>query len=68
MRFFRKKRKLIRASNAIDGATTAACWGKKRSKRYPGVAGKGGVSTNHSIPEWMFDRELTDMKEGIANA
>ncbi len=68
MKFFRMKRKLIRATNAIDGATTVACWGKKRNKRYPGVAGKGGASTNHSIPDWMFERELNDMKEGITNA
>lgn len=64
MKVFKKKRRIIRATNAIDGATTRPCWGKK-VHGYPGIAGKGGMTTNFSIPEWMFDKEL---KEGLQNA
>ena len=55
--------KIIRASNAIDGATsTGKNWG------FIPVSGKGGKTTNFEIPEWMFDRELQDMMEGCGNA
>lgn len=60
-----KFQKVVR--NAIDGATTRACWGKKRSG-YPGVAGKGGASTNARIFDWMFEKELKEFKEGQKNA
>lgn len=33
-------------SNAIDGATSPWYWGKKPNKRYKGVAGKSGKTTN----------------------
>lgn len=33
-------------SNAVDPATSAPCWGKSPYKRYLGVAGKGGKTTN----------------------
>lgn len=63
MKTTRKNRKIIRATNAIDGATTTGKnWG------YIPVSGKGGSTTNFEIPEWMFDRELEDMMEGKNNA
>ena len=50
-------------SNAVDPATTTSKdWG------FIPVSGKGGNTTNAVIPEWMFDRELEDMKEGRLNA
>lgn len=50
-------------SNAVDPATTTSKdWG------FIPVSGKGGSTTNALIPEWMFDRELQDMKEGKLNA
>lgn len=67
MKFFKKKRKVIRASNAVDVATTRACWGKKLHG-YPGIAGKGGATTNSRINEWMFEKELKEYKEGTLNA
>ena len=50
-------------SNAIDQAST-------RSKDWGciPVPGKGGNTTNADIPEWMFQRELNDLKGGEANA
>lgn len=57
-----KKLKTI-GSNAIDPATTTSKhWG------FHPVPGKGGATTNYEIPEWMFNREMQDMKEGLANA
>ena len=67
MRVTKKNRKIIRATNAIDGATTRPCWGKKRGG-YPGVAGKGGATTNSHITERMFEKELKELKEGTLNA
>ena len=56
-----KKRKFSRGSNAIDPATTTSKdWG------YTPVPGKGGASTNFAIPDWMFDRELKEAKNGGA--
>lgn len=53
-----KKLKTI-GSNSIDPATTTSKnWG------FHPVPGKGGKTTNYEIPEWMFNRELQDMKEG----
>lgn len=63
----RKNRKPIKATNAIEPATSSVKWGK-RTKRYPGVAGKGGDTTNFEIPAWMFERELLDYKEGVLDA
>lgn len=57
-----KKLKTI-GSNAIDPATTTSKnWG------FHPVPGKGGATTNYVIPDWMFDRELKEMKEGIIHA
>lgn len=67
MKYIRKKRKIIRATNAIDGATTRPCWGKK-VHGYLGVAGKGGGTTNNFIPDAVFARELKEFKEGSMNA
>lgn len=63
----RKNRKPIKATNAIAPATSSVKWGK-RTKNYPGVAGKGGKTTNFEIPAWMFAMELEAMEEGAANA
>ena len=64
-----KKRKMQTiGSNAIDSAASSQFWGKKRFKKYKNVAGKGGKTTNFEIPEWIFQRELEDMKEGVINA
>lgn len=67
MKYQRKKRKINRATNAIDGATTKPFWGKKK-KDYRLHAGKGGATKNAPIPEWIFDRELKEYKEGTLNA
>lgn len=67
MKNIRKKRKINRATNAIDGATTRACWGKK-VHGYLGVAGKGGRTTNNIIPDAVFARELKEFKEVSRNA
>lgn len=50
------KRNLMRGNNAVDSATSSYCWGK-RAKHYPGVAGKGGATTN-------FEMKDSDRKEG----
>ena len=64
-----KKRKMQTIGrNSIDPATSSPVWGNSPYKRYKGVAGKGGCTTNALIPEWMFERELEDMKEGRLNA
>ena len=42
-----KKRKMQTiGSNYIDAATSSLAWGKSPYKRYLGVAGKGGKTTN----------------------
>lgn len=43
-------KRLMRMNNAIDGATSSYCWGKK-AKHYPGVAGKGGTTANFEIKD-----------------
>ena len=56
-------KKLTRLTNAVEPATTTSKdWG------FIPVSGKGGKTTNAEIPEWMFDRELKDLKEGVLNA
>ena len=56
-----KKRRFTRGSNAIDAATTTnKDWGFKP------VPGKGGASTNSEIPDWMFEKELKERKNGGA--
>lgn len=68
MRFTRKGKRIIKATNAISRARSSVHWGK-RSKHYQGCAGKGGDTTNCEIPEWMFDRELAEYKYGgVVNA
>ena len=63
MRYTKKNKRIIKATNAIDPATsTSKRWG------FIPVPNKGGATTNFVIPEWMFDRELNEMKEGIINA
>ena len=63
MRVFKKNRRVNKATNANDPATTTnKNWGFKP------VPNKGGKTTNFEIPEWMFERELNDMKEGIIHA
>lgn len=45
-----KKRKMqTTGSNYIDSATSSPSWGKSPYKRYKGVAGKGGKTTNGGI-------------------
>lgn len=62
MKYFKKNRRIIKATNAEDPATTTSKdWG------FVPVPGKGGKTTNFEIPEWMFKRELEEM-EGIINA
>ena len=58
----KKKFKKI-GSNAIDPATSTA-----KDFGFHPCPGKGGATTNFEIPEWMFDRELKEMKEGVGNA
>ena len=54
-------KKITKLTNAIDAAsTTAKDWG------FAPVPGKGGNTANSDIPDWMFQRELEDMKEGGA--
>lgn len=50
-------------SNYVEPATTDADFGKKTRKRSKGVAGKGGKTTNSTITEKMFQKELAQMKE-----
>ena len=63
MRYIRKNRRTIKATNAIDAATSTS-----KDFGYKPIPGKGGATTNFEIPEWMFDRELYEMKEGVINA
>ena len=56
-------KKITKLTNAVDPATTTSKdWG------FIPVSGKGGSTTNAEIPEWIFERELLDMKEGNLNA
>ena len=63
MKRYKKNRRVFKATNAIDPATTTSKdWG------FIPVSGKGGVTTNFEIPEWMFDRELKEYEEGVLGA
>ena len=63
MKYFKKNRRVTKATNAIDSATTTSKqWG------FIPVPNKFGATTNFEIPEDMFKRELKEMKEGIINA
>ena len=63
MKRYRKNGRVFKGTNAIDPATTTS-----KDFGYIPVPGKCGKTTNFEIPDWMFDRELQDMKEGIINA
>lgn len=60
---YRKRKMQIIGSNYVDPATTDADFGKKTRKRSKGVAGKGGKTTNSTITDKMFQKELAQMKE-----
>ncbi len=61
MRRFKKNGRITKATNAIDPATTTSKdWG------FTPVPNKGGATTNFVIPDWMFDRELEEYKNGGA--
>ncbi len=60
---YRKRKMQTIGSNAIDPATTNADFSKKTKKRSKGVAGKGGKTTNSTITEKMFQKELAQLKE-----
>lgn len=60
---YRKRKMQTIGSNYIDPATTNPDFSKKPRKRSKGVAGKGGKSTNATITEKMFQKELAQMKE-----
>ena len=63
MKRFKKNGRIIKATNAIAPASsTNKSWG------FHPVPSKGGKTTNWECPEWMFDRELEDLKEGVINA
>ena len=59
----KKYKRTIKMTNAIDPATSVS-----KDFGFIPVSGKGGNTTNFAIPEWMFERELKEMKEGIINA
>lgn len=46
----------------MEATTTNKDWG------FIPVPGKGGNTTNAEIPEWMFKRELEELKGGAADA
>lgn len=59
----KKNRRINRATNAIDPATTTnKDWG------YIPVPGKGGKTTNFEIPPELFKRELAEYEGGAVNA
>lgn len=60
MKYIMSNRRIVRATNAIDPATTTSA-----SFGFKPVPNKGGNTTNFEIPEGMFKRELEEMKAGI---
>ena len=44
-------KRVLLMNNSVDGATSPYCWGKKPHKKYKGVAGKGGYTTNFEIKD-----------------
>lgn len=62
MKKFRQNRRIIKATNENDPATSSVHWGKRPKKHYKGCAGKEGKTTNFEIPEGTFERELKEMK------
>lgn len=63
MRCIKNNRRVIRATNAVDPATTTSA-----NFGFKPVPNKGGKTTNFEIPEGMFKRELEEMEEGILHA
>ena len=51
MRYHKRNKRTIPATNAIDPAASSVRWGKSAFKKYSGCAGKGGVTTNFFIKE-----------------
>lgn len=47
----------------MKNITKSAYWGMEAT-----TSNKGGDTTNAEIPEWMFNRELEDLKGGAVNA
>lgn len=43
-------KRIMRMNNSVAGTTSSYRWGKK-SKRYRGVAGKGGTTGNFEIKD-----------------
>lgn len=70
MRYTRKNRRINKATNAIDPATSSLKWGKSAFKKYLGCAGKGGKTTNYDAE--LKDSEIRSMiygrKAGANNA
>lgn len=54
-------KRILKANNAVEPAAHASVWGN-------GVPGKGRKPLNFVIPEWMFQREMDEMKGGKKNA
>ena len=48
-------KRILRMNNSVESATSSPFWGK-RTKHYPGVAGKGGSTLN-------FEMKDSDRKE-----
>ena len=63
MKYIMNHRRIIRATNAIDPATTTSA-----NFGFKPVPNKGGKTTNFEIPEGMFKRELEEMVMGILRA
>lgn len=58
-KFKNKARRVYKATNAIDPATTTC-----QNFGYKPIPGKGGKTTNFEIPDKMFDRELKEYENG----
>ena len=64
MKRFKKNGRIIKATNAIDPATTTG-----KNFGFKPIPGKGGATTNFEIPDYMFERELREYEEGgVVNA
>lgn len=63
MKYIMNYGRIIRATNAIDPATTTSA-----NFGFKPVPNKGGKTTNFEIPEGMFKRELGEMVLGLLRA
>lgn len=63
MRYIMNNRRVIRATNSVNPATTTSA-----NFGFKPVPNKGGKTTNFEIPENMFKRELEEMQKGILHA